>query len=61
MKILWIFLGGVITKFDYIKGSFLCILGPFLRAKVQNGSIFLRLLKFKVFLGVLEFTDIFGV
>ena len=43
MKILWIsfflfffFLGGgggVITKLGYIKGSFLCILGSFLKVK----------------------------
>ena len=30
------FLGGVITKL----GSFLCILGSFLKVKVQNGGIF---------------------
>ena len=36
MKILWIFLG-VITKLDYIKGSFLCIFGSFFKVKVQNG------------------------
>ena len=28
MEILWIFLG-VITNLNYIKGSFLCILGSF--------------------------------
>ena len=39
MKILWIFLG-VITKLDFIKGSFLCILGSFLKVIVQNGDIF---------------------
>ena len=41
IKILWIsfFLfffcggGGVITKLGYIKGSFLCILGSFLKVK----------------------------
>ena len=38
MKILWIFLGGVITKLDYIQGSFLCLLGSFLKVKVQNGG-----------------------
>ena len=37
MKILWIYFiffwgGGVNTKLDYIKGSFLCILGSFLKA-----------------------------
>ena len=31
MKILWIFFG-VITKLDYIEGSFLCIYGLFLRS-----------------------------
>ena len=43
MKILWIFFflgGGVITKFDYIKESFLCILESFLKVKVQNGEFF---------------------
>ena len=39
MKILWIFLG-VITKLDYIKGLFLCILGSFLKVIVQNRDIF---------------------
>ena len=29
---------GVITKLDYIWGSFLCILGSFLMVKVQNGG-----------------------
>ena len=46
MKILWIFLG-VITKLDFIKGSFLCnlgsfflgSLGSFLTVKVQNGGM----------------------
>ena len=40
MKILWIFFG-VITKFDYIKGSFLCILGSIPQVKVQNWDIFM--------------------
>ena len=39
MKILWIFFG-VITKLDYIKGLFLCILWSFLRVIVENGDIF---------------------
>ena len=30
----------IITKLNYIKGSFLCILGSFLKVKVQNGDIF---------------------
>ena len=50
MKILWIFFG-VITKLDYIKRSFLCILGSFLKAEVQNGVIFLGLLKIQIFFG----------
>ena len=37
IKILWIFFR-VITKLGYIKGSFLCILGSFLKVKVQNGG-----------------------
>ena len=59
MKILWKFLG-VFTKLDYIKGSFLCILGSFLKVKVQNGGYFWGLLKFQIFFGVLEIPDIFG-
>ena len=39
------FLGGggggeVITKLDYIKGSFLCILGYFLRSRYRMGILF---------------------
>ena len=59
MKILWIFLG-VITKLYYILGSFLCILGSFRKAKVQNGGYLWGLLKFQIFFGVLEIPDIFG-
>ena len=44
MKILWIF-SGVITKLGYI-GSFLCILGSFLKDKVQNRRHFLKFLIF---------------
>ena len=33
--------GGVITILDYIKGSFLCILGSFLRSRYRTGNIFL--------------------
>ena len=40
MKILWIFFG-VITKLGYILGSFLSILGYFLKVNVQNGGYFL--------------------
>ena len=50
MKLLWIFLG-VITKLDYIYGSFLCILGYFLKINVQNGRYVFGLLKFQIFLG----------
>ena len=39
MKGLWIFFW-VITKLDYIYGSFLCILVSFLKVKVQNGGYF---------------------
>ena len=50
----------VITKLDYIKGSFLCILGSFLKVKVQDGGIF-KVAKISIFfLGVLEIPDIFG-
>ena len=31
----------VITKSDYIEGSFLCILGSILKGMVQNGEILL--------------------
>ena len=52
---------GVITKFDNIKGSFLCILGFFLKVKVQNGGIFGGLLKFHIFfLGCLKFLIFLG-
>ena len=45
---------GVITKLDYILGSLLCILGSFLKVKVQNGGYF------KYFLGLFGIPDIFG-
>ena len=35
MKILWIFFG-VITKLDYKKGSFICILGSFLKVIIPT-------------------------
>ena len=59
----WRFCGyflGVITKLGYIKGSFLCILGSFLKGNVQNGrylgaawfsNIFWGSLKFMIFCG----------
>ena len=39
MKVLWIFFW-VITKLNYIYGSFLCILGSFFRARYRMGDIF---------------------
>ena len=50
MRILCIFFGAN-TKLDYIKVSFLCIFGPFLKVKVQNGGFFGGLVKFHIFLG----------
>ena len=61
MKILWIFYG-VISNLDYIKGSFLCILGSFLKVKVKKGDVFFwggGLLKFQTFLGRLKFLIFF--
>ena len=58
MKILWIFFG-VISKLVYIKGSFLCILGSFLKVKGHNGAYFWGLLKSQIFFGVVEIPDIF--
>ena len=58
----WRFCGyflGVITKLDYIYGSFLCILDSFLNVKVQNGGYFWGLVKFQIFFGVLENPDMF--
>ena len=51
--------GGVTTKLAYINGSFPCILGSFLKGKVQNGGYFGRLLKFQTLFCVLEIPDIF--
>ena len=42
---------GVITKLDYIKWSFLCILGSFLKVKVQNQGYLFGLPKFQIFWG----------
>ena len=53
--------GGVITKLDYIKGSFLCILWSFLKVMLQNGGFFGKLLKFQIFFGLLEIPDIFWI
>ena len=45
----------------HIKGSFLCILGSFLKVKVQNGGYFFGLLKFQIFfLAFLKFPIFFG-
>ena len=51
---------GVITKLDYIKGSFLCILGSFLKVKVQNGGIFTIAKISNIFFGCLKFLIFFG-
>ena len=48
--ILWIIFG-VTPKLDFNKGSFLCILGSFLKVKVQNGGYILGLLKFQILFG----------
>ena len=58
MKILWIFFWGR-HKIGLYLGVFLCILGSFLKVIVQNEDIFLRLLKFEIFFGMLEIPDIF--
>ena len=39
MKILWLFFGDH-HKIELYYGSFLCILGSFLKVKVQNGGYF---------------------
>ena len=51
---------GVITKLDYVKGSFLCFLGSFHKVKVQNEGYFLGLLKFQIFFGCLKFLIFLG-
>ena len=54
--------GGVITKLVYTSGSFLNILGSFLKVKVQNGGYFWGLLKFQIFFwGCLKLLIYFGV
>ena len=45
----------VTTKLGYTKGSFLCILGSFLKAKVQNGDMFWVANTSDNFLGCLKF------
>ena len=43
------FIWGSSQNLTIFGGSFLCILGSFLKAKVQNGGYFLGLLKFQIF------------
>ena len=57
MKILWIFFW-VITKVDYILGSFLCILCVFLMSRYRMGDTF-WVAKISNIFGVLEIPDIF--
>ena len=57
VKILWI-LFGVITILDYILGTFLCILGSFIKSRYRIGNILL-VAKISNFFGVLETPDIF--
>ena len=40
VKMLWLSFLGLFVKLDFIYGSFLCILGPFLKVKLLNGGIF---------------------
>ena len=48
------------TKLDYIERSFLCILGSFpLGQGTEWGGYCFGLLKFQIFLGVLDVPDIF--
>ena len=55
MKILWIFFW-VITKLDYIQGSFLCLLGSFLKVKGTEWGVFFGVAKISnIFLGCLKF------
>ena len=51
--------GGSSQNWTIFRGSFLCILGSFLRVKVQNEGYFFGCQNFKYFLGVLEIPDIF--
>ena len=54
MKILWIFLEGHHKIRLYLGVISMHFLGLFLKVKVQNGGILGGLLKFQIFLGVLE-------
>ena len=59
MKILWIFFWSH-HKIGYIYGSFLCVLGSFLKVKVLNGGIFGVAKISNIFLGCLKLVpDIF--
>ena len=49
----------VIEKLDYFWGSFLYILVAFLKVKVQNGSVILGLLKFRISFGMPAIPDNF--
>ena len=60
MKILWIFFGGH-HKIRLYLGVISMHFWVFLRVKVQNGGIFGGLLKFQIFLGVLEIPVFFVV
>ena len=57
--ILWIF-WVVITKLDYIKWSFLCILGSFLRFGTEWGILFWVAKISNYYFGIFEILDIFG-
>ena len=59
-KYFWGFSGSS-QNWTISRGSFLCIKGSFLKVKVQNGDIFLGLLKFQIFFwGCLKFLIFFG-
>ena len=58
MKILWIFFGS--PQIGLYLGSFLCILGSFLKVKVQNRGIFFGVAKISnIFFGCLKFLIFF--
>ena len=50
---------GVITKFNYIKGSFLCILGYFLKVRYKMGIYFWVAKVSNIFWGCLKFQIFF--
>ena len=51
--------GGSSQNWAIFRGHFYAFKFFFLKVKVQNGGHFLGLLKFQIFLGVLEIPDIF--